>query len=114
MFKNTSGIDLPPKQIARDKKGRELTYIQTNQVQTMTYFVLCSDNDILCFITSGTTFSTIYSKEFYLQNIVGNETELKYLLCRLSPYRYKTVLYLLLLTTGCLKFRSKELITCIF
>jgi hypothetical protein len=40
MFKNTSEIDLPPKQIARDKKARELTYIKTNQVQTMTYFVL--------------------------------------------------------------------------
>jgi hypothetical protein len=38
MFKNTSGTDLPPKQMAREKKGRELTCIQTNQVQKMIYF----------------------------------------------------------------------------
>jgi hypothetical protein len=38
MFKNTSGTDLPSKQIAGEKKGREPTYIQTNQFQTMAYF----------------------------------------------------------------------------
>jgi hypothetical protein len=38
MFKNTGGTDLPPKQMGREKKGRKPTFIQTNQVQTMTYF----------------------------------------------------------------------------
>jgi hypothetical protein len=38
MFKNKSGTDLPPKEMATEKKRRELTYIQTNQVQTMSCF----------------------------------------------------------------------------
>jgi hypothetical protein len=35
MFKYTCGTDMPPTQIAREKNGIKLTYIQTNQVQTM-------------------------------------------------------------------------------
>jgi hypothetical protein len=38
MFKNTSGTDLPFKQIAGEKKEGKLIFIQTNQVQTKTYF----------------------------------------------------------------------------
>jgi len=40
MFKNTSAADLSPKQIVREKTGRELAYVQTNHVQTMPYFGL--------------------------------------------------------------------------